>query len=85
MNTTPTTELHEFHRFVGEKLQSGTDIPTLDEAYEEWRLLHPDDDRADDLDALQEAIDEIENGAEGMDIDEFNRDFCARHNIPPRP
>lgn len=83
MNVESASEVVQFHRFLGERIQRGGDMPTLDEVLDEWFELHPeyDHDPEDDIAALQEAIDEIENGAEGMDHEEFMRQFCAEHNI----
>ena len=35
--------------------------------------------------AIQEAIDDIENGEKGIPFEEFDRAFLARHNLKPKP
>lgn len=85
MQTRPNDELLEFHRFVGEKANNGGSSLSPEEVLDEWRELHPDPEAlAEDTAALQEAIDDLENGDVGMPMDEFEREFRAQHNLPPR-
>jgi hypothetical protein len=35
--------------------------------------------------AIQAAIDDSENGERGMPLEEFDREFRKKHNIPDRP
>jgi hypothetical protein len=78
-------ELHDFHRFVGEKVNNGGASLSPEAVLDEWRTLHPDPSAADDeIAAIQEAIDDMENGDTGIPFEEFDRDFRARHNLPRR-
>jgi len=81
MNTQSLNELIEFHRFVGEKVSNGGANLSPEEVLDEWRLLHPDDD---DMAAIQEAIDDLENGDVGIPLEEFDREIHAKYNLPPR-
>jgi hypothetical protein len=76
-------ELPDFHRFVGEKVAMGENWPTPEEVVEQWRLNHSAMPLLnEDLAALQEAIDDLENGDAGLEFEKFDRDFRARHNLP---
>ena len=57
-----------------------------DDILDEWRIPHsaPEADE-EDLAAIQEVIDDMENGDTGIPFDEFDRDFRSRHNLPPHP
>jgi len=38
-----------------------------------------------DIDAIQEAIDDMDQGDAGISFEEFDRDFRARRMLPTRP
>ena len=85
MNHSPANdELRDFHRFLSEKVSNGGAALSPEEALDEWRSHHPlaetDDD---DLEAIQEALDDIANGDTGVPLEEFDREFRARHGLPP--
>ena len=85
MNSRPSSELGDFYRFLGEKVSNGGAAPSPEEVLDEWRILHPDPAASEeDLAAIQEAIDDIENGDSGISFVEFDRDFRARRGLPPR-
>ena len=74
--------LRDFHGFVGEKVNGDGASLSPEEVLAEWRLLHPTGEALDeDLAAIQEAIDDIENGDIGIPFEEFDRDFRTRHNL----
>jgi hypothetical protein len=84
MSTPRANELQEFHRFVGEKVTHGGRFLSPEDILKEWRTLHPIPEMADeDLAAIQEAIDDMANGDQGMGFAEFDREFRARRGIPP--
>jgi hypothetical protein len=86
MNTPSTNDLRGFHQFVGDKVNNGGASMSPEEVLDEWRTLHPDPESvADDVTAIQEAIDDIENGEMGIPFEEFDRAFRARHDLPPKP
>jgi hypothetical protein len=83
MSTPSLNELHAFHRFVGEKVHDGGASLSPEEILDEWRGLHPDPAGAEaDIAAIQEAVDDMENGDAGVSFEEFDRDFRARRNLP---
>jgi hypothetical protein len=85
MNTQSLDDLREFHRFVGEKVNNGGASLSPEEVLDEWRDLHPDPEAAkEDLAAIQEAIDDMENGDNGISFEEFDRDFRNRRKLPPQ-
>jgi hypothetical protein len=78
MPATPT-ELAEFHQLLGKSLEHGADFSTVQEALEAGWLIHPtDDDASEDLEA---ALAEINAGDAGVSIEEFDRQFRARHGL----
>ena len=86
MPSQPTEELREFHRFVGEKLSNGGGNLSPEEALEEWRRLHPDESALDeDTAAVQQALADLANGRPALSLEEFDRDFRKRHQLPDRP
>jgi hypothetical protein len=86
MNAQLQNELREFHHFLGEKLNNGGAGLSPEEALDEWRRMHPENDASDeDVAAVQEALDDIAAGDKGMLFDEFDRDFRKRHNLPAQP
>jgi hypothetical protein len=83
MKSRPSTELHAFHVFLGDKLKNGGAELLPEEALAEWRQLHPEPfDDEDDVAAIQAALDDIANGDKGMPFEEFIRGFCREHNLP---
>ena len=86
MKSLPTSELQQFRDFLNEKLKNGGADLFPEEALEQWRDLHPDPlDDEDDVTAIQAAIDDWENGERGMPLEEFDREFRKKHNIPDHP
>jgi len=81
-----TDELHEFHRFLGNKLGGGETEISPEEALDEWRRSHPEPESfLDDVSAIQQAIDDMANGDQGTPFDDFDREFRKRHNLPAEP
>jgi hypothetical protein len=78
-------ELDEFSRFVSDRLSEDQSL-TLEEALDLWREANASPaDFEENVAALREALDEIDKGARGIPIDEFDRRFRERHSLPPRP
>jgi hypothetical protein len=85
MNPLLPNELHDFYRFVGDKVNNGGSSLSPEEVLDEWRILHPAPSKVEeDIAAIQEAIDDLEKGDTGIPFDEFDRDFRARHHLPPK-
>jgi len=83
MSTDLRAELESFHRFVGQRLSEGK-IVSPEEALELWLDENPvDDDFKESVAAIQEALDEMDAGVPGIPLEEFDRRFRERHNLPP--
>jgi hypothetical protein len=52
-----------------------------EEALDPWRALHPGLLDGDDLAALEEAIEDLENGDAGVPFEEFMKNFRAANGI----
>lgn len=85
MNAQSLDDLRDFHRFVGEKVSNGAGSLSPEEVLDEWRILHPDPKAVEeDMAAIQQAIEDMENGDTGILFAEFDRDFRARRMLPPQ-
>ena len=85
MNTPSRNELYDFHQFVGNLVKNNSAVRSPEDALQEWRALHPDAEAAAvENAAIQEAIDDLEAGDEGIPFEEFDRAFRERHQLPPR-
>lgn len=85
MPTITTEELRAFHRFLSDRLDAGGTDLSPEEALDEWRRLHPPALAFDeDVAAIQEALDDVARGDRGVPLDEFDRAFRQRHNLPSR-
>lgn len=81
MSTSVENDLEGFHRFIGERLNQSPPL-SPEEALDLWRAEHElDDDFADNVAAIEEALDEIRAGVPGIPFDQFDREFRARHGI----
>jgi len=78
-------QLHEFHRFLGEKLSNGGTKLSPEEALDEWRRNNPDTDACEeDVAAIREALNDNANGDKGMLFEDFDREFRERHKLPAK-
>jgi len=81
MATDPSSDLGQFHQFIGEKLTSDPALSPEDALYL-WREVHPaDDESGEDLADIEAALDEMGAGGEGIPLTEFDREFRRRHNL----
>jgi len=75
-------ELQSFHQFIGQQLGSGQAPLTPEEALEAWRLQHRSpEEYAEDVQAIREALADMEAGDTGRPWEEFDREFRKRHNL----
>ena len=73
-------ELTEFHQFVSQKLASGGQALSPEEALDKWRAAHPPAEViADDIAAVRETLDDLAAGDVGASVEEFDRAFSAGH------
>ena len=73
-------ELTEFHRFVGQQIDSGKML-SPEEALELWRDQYPEDASEDATEEIREALADVDAGDEGIPFEEFKREFRRRNNI----
>ncbi len=77
------TDLESFRRFIDEQLVNGGDRLSPEEALRLWRGTHPTrEDHARNIEAVQEAIADMEAGDRGRPFDEFIEEFRKKHGIP---
>jgi len=81
MSIDPTAELASFREFIAEHVRNGNAL-SPEEALDLWRTQNPSaEEFADTVQALREAIADMQAGDFGMPLDEFDRDFRRRHGL----
>jgi hypothetical protein len=79
------SELAQFHEFLSEKLVNGGSQLSPEEALDAWRTAHPSAEvSADDYEAVRQALAAMDAGDTGLPFEGFDREFRARHKLPPR-
>lgn len=69
-------ELANFHVFVAKRLKRGEQEMSPEEALDLCHAEHPDPDEfGDTVQALREAIADMEAGDTGVPLDQFDREF----------
>lgn len=82
MSTDAHYELLSFHQFVTTQLNLGRSELSPEEALDEWRLHNrSSEEYAADIQAIREALDEMESGDRGVPVDEFLQNFRNRHRL----
>jgi hypothetical protein len=77
------SELESFHQFLGTQLANGGAALTPEECLDLWRAEHPPDDELQaGIQAVQEALADMEAGDVGQPLEEFLRDFRAQRHLP---
>jgi hypothetical protein len=77
-------ELEAFHQFVGDQLANGGSALTPEECLDLWRAQHPQDDERDaGVQAVQEALADMQAGDTGQPLEEFLAEFRARRRLQP--
>jgi hypothetical protein len=83
--TDSSNDLAGFHQYIGERLKEGGDTLSPEEALDIWRHEHPlPEDYEETVEALREALADMEAGDVGIPLEEFDAEFRARHNLSPR-
>ena len=86
MSRDAENELANFHLFVAERLERGEQELSPEQALDMWRAEHPDPEECGDtVQALREAIADMEAGDTGVPLDQFDHEFRERHNIGRMP
>ena len=82
MAGTVDSELNRFHQFISEQLRCERAEVSPEEALDLWRMKHPMPALMDEtVSALEEAIRDMEEGDEGIPIEDFDREFRRRHGL----
>ena len=75
-------ELVSFHHFIGERLNGGSANVSPEEALERWRRQHRSaEEYEEDVQAIREALDDMDAGDTGILWEEFDQEFRKRHNL----
>lgn len=78
-------ELRDFHAFVGAQLANRADSLSPEDVAELWRDQHPQAESASAVAAaVRAALDDLAAGDQGLPLAEYDRQFLARHGLPPR-
>jgi hypothetical protein len=82
MSTDAQHDLLSFHQFVTTQLNLGRSELSPEEALDEWRLHNRSpEEYAADVQAIREALDDMESGDKGTPVDEFLQEFRNRHRL----
>jgi hypothetical protein len=75
-------DLQSFHQFIGQQLESGQARLSPEEALEAWRLQHRSpEEYSEDVQAIREALADMEAGDTGTPLDVFLAEFRKRHKL----
>jgi hypothetical protein len=86
MSTDAHHELLSFHQFVAEQLHSGMPYLSPEEALEAWRLQNrTPGEMADDVQAVREALADMEAGDTGTPVEIYLAEFRKRHHLDRDP
>jgi hypothetical protein len=82
MSTDSNHELLSFHQFVAEQLNTGGLRLSPEEALEAWRLRNRSpEEYAEDVQAIREALADMDAGDTGTPLEVFLAEFRKRHNL----
>jgi hypothetical protein len=82
MSTDANYELQSFHQFIGERLNIGHTSLSPEEALEIWRLQNRSPEEfQEDVEAIRQALADMEAGDTGTPVEEFLTEFEKRHQL----
>ena len=82
MSTDANKELQSFHQFIVQQLTGGNSSMSPEEALEAWRILNPSPEQfREDVQAVREALADMEAGDTGTPADEYFMNFRKRHGL----
>lgn len=85
MSTNLHTDLEAFHRYIAEQIASGHRDLSPEGVLEAWRSHRVEAEEFEEtVEAIGEAIHDLESGKKGQPFEEFDRRFRERHQLPPR-
>lgn len=80
MATDPSSELFQFHLFIGQQLRSDGEL-SPEETLDLWRAEHPREVTDDLVLAAEEAIEDLRNGDRGVPHEQFLAELRQRYGI----
>ena len=76
------SELASFHEFLSHKVKEFGTSASPEEMLDLWRVTHPSEiDFRRDVKAVQNAIDEMKAGDQGIPLTEFDLEFRKKHSF----
>lgn len=82
MSTDTNPELVSFHQFISEQLSAGPPDLSPEEALEVWRLQNrTPEEYATDVQAIREALADMDAGDTGTPVEVFLEEFRKRHKL----
>jgi hypothetical protein len=82
MSINTNSELARFNQFVSEKIGGGNTDLSPEEALDLWRTENPSDEElAETVRALAEALREMHAGDAGLSLEDFDRNFRERNGL----
>ncbi len=77
-------ELQAFHQFIADQLANGGSSLTPEECVDLWRAQNPgEQELRAGVEAIEEALADMEGGDLGAPFSEFVAEFRARKRLPP--
>ena len=77
-------QVDSFYRYATEQLADDGSAKSIDELYDEWRYANGSpEERAEDIAAVQAAIDDMNAGDTGRDAAEIEDELRAELKLPP--
>ena len=78
-----TSDLQQFHTYVGQQLGNGSANLSPEECLELWRVDHPrSDDFEQSLAAVNESLAELARGKRGRPASEHIEELRKKHQLP---
>ncbi|MBX9789299.1 MAG: hypothetical protein K2Y37_10320 [Pirellulales bacterium] len=82
MAVDPTTDLERFRDYLSGCLSQGNGL-SPEEALDLWRSDNPSGECiSDDVEAVRQALADMDAGDKGVPLEEFDREFRKRHGLP---
>jgi hypothetical protein len=83
MDIDARVELEAFHRFLEDQLSNGGCSLSPEECLDLWRAQHPLDGQTwEDINAVKEALDDMEAGDSGEPFHQFSEEFRKKNRLP---
>ena len=84
MSTERANDLQAFMSFIDQQLEHGGTLPTLDEALSRWEYENSsEEEREETRAAIHRGLADLDAGRV-RPLEEFDREFRARHGMPTR-